>query len=457
MQIVAQRAASRPAAPAVEAASAARVQSIDMLRGFALCGILLIHTAIFAFPGAPPGFAFAGPLWERLILSGLILFVDAKFVCLFAALFGVGFALQHAQAERRGIAFAPRFRRRLLVLGLIGAAHVALIWEGDILLLYAAVGLLLLPLRSAPTPRLLRRAALVLGIPLLLLTLAFGSLWLARLHPPSASLIQGAEAQFLNGFEGTRAAMLERYAGASFPEAARARVGAYLRNVPLLLTRMPAVLAMFLLGYALGRRGVLREVDQHLPLLRRARAWGLGAGLPLSLLVALGYATLSPFAAFTALAFNQVLAGPLLAVGYGAALLLLLRRPAWARLLAHLGAYGRMGLSNYLIQSLLCGLIFYGYGLGLVGEVTPSQALLLAVALNSALIAGSTIWLRRFRYGPAEWVWRSLTLGRVQPMRVAPRPTPPAPPRPVPLAGRGPMGERHRGRSFDARRSSGSL
>ena len=188
-------------------------------------------------------------------------------------------------------------------------------------------------------------------------------------------------------------------------------------------------------------------------LLRRARAWGLGVGLVASLLVTLAYTQLPPFAALTALGFNQVLAGPALAIGYAATFVLLARRPLWARLFAPLAAYGRVALSVYLLQSVICGLLFYGSGLGLVLEVAPAAALTLALFINAALMAASAAWLRRFRYGPVEWVWRSLTLGRRQPFLAGAGAT--ADPRQGAPAGAALRDAPRRGTPFAARRAPG--
>ena len=234
---------------------------------------------------------------------------------------------------------------------------------------------------------------------------------------------------------------------------AAGRLTAYITSLPLLLVRAPTVLAMFLLGFAIGRHGILRAVDAQLPLLRRARAWGLGVGLVASLLVTLAYTQLPPFAALTALGFNQVLAGPALAIGYAATFVLLARRPLWARLFAPLAAYGRVALSVYLLQSVICGLLFYGSGLGLVLEVAPAAALTLALFINAALMAASAAWLRRFRYGPVEWVWRSLTLGRRQPFLGGAGAT--ADPRQGAPAGAALRDAPRRGTPFAARRAPG--
>jgi uncharacterized protein len=405
--------------PADRPVAAERVAVIDMLRGLALCGILLIHVATFARPGAPPGLGYMGTVLNELILAGLILFIEAKFFCLFALLFGVSFAVQRESADRRGLAFAPMFRRRLLILGLIGIAHILFVWEGDILLLYAAIGLLLIPLSEWPSERLARWAALLLGIPLLIVGVAFGGLLLARLHPEAAAWLRAAEAQFNGEFAATRAGVIARYASDAPLYAASGRVRSYVEGIPLLLVRAPAVLAMFLVGFMVGRHGILRDVERHLPLLRRGRAWGLAAGLVASLLVTVAYTLLPSFSALTALGFNQVFAGPVLAIGYAAAFVLFARLPIAQRLLAPLASYGRMALTVYLLQSIICGLLFYGFGLGLVLEVVPYEAMVLALVINALLIVASGAWLRRFRYGPVEWAWRSLTLGRAQPFLIS--------------------------------------
>ena len=179
-----------------------------------------------------------------------------------------------------------------------------------------------------------------------------------------------------------------------------------------MLTRVPTVLAMFLLGLYVGKKGILHDTRAHRGLLRAARAWGLGLGLPASLLVTLGYAFLPPASAIVALAFDQALAGPILCLGYGATLALAANDPARLRLLHPLAMTGRMALSNYLLQSLVCALIFDGYALSLAGKVAPTAAIVLAAAIFMLQMALSCWWLNRFRFGPMEWLWRLLTYGR---------------------------------------------
>ena len=399
-----------------------RIVVIDVLRGFALCGILLIHVPVFSRPGAPPGLNFTnmnfdGAFYNELVLYALIWLVEGKFFSLFSALFGVGFALQWQRAQAKNRPFVPLFRRRLFFLGLFGAAHIVLLWEGDILLLYAVVGLLLIPFREAPNRKLLRWALGLLIVPLIFYALAFMGLALARLDAASAALLRAGEIQFVAEFSLARNEVIRRYASADVGYTILQRTLAYVQNTALLLTRVPPVLAMFLLGFYVGKRDILQNVEEYLPLLRRVRTWGLVGGLITGLLVMLAYSELRPFAALTSLAFNQVLAGPLLAFGYAAALILLVRRGSWAARLQPLAAYGRMALTVYLSQSAICALLFYGYGFGLVLDVPPLQAVGLALVINAVLIAFAVQWLKHFRYGPLEWLWRSLTYGQMQRFR----------------------------------------
>lgn len=396
-----------------------RVEVLDTLRGFALFGILLINITAFKAPGGPPGLSFEGGMGDRLVLWGLIAFVESKFFTLFSLLFGVGFSVQLLRAEARGVPFASRFARRLLILGLFGVAHIVFLWEGDILLLYALVGSLLLFFRSTPPPRLLRWAAGLLLVPMTFFGLVLAGSLVARALPAFAPQLRGADAAFIQVFEEARAEEVRLYGEGGYAEILAKRITNYAASFVLLLTRVPSVLAMFLLGLYIGRVGILHDIDKNTPLLRRVRFWGLSSGLLGALLVTVGYTQLPGISAILALFFNQTLAGPLLSLGYAATLVLLARSPTWQHRFRPLSATGRMALTTYIVQSLVCATLFYGYGFGLAGKVTPSTAMVIAVAVYGLQTLLSIWWLRHFRFGPLEWVWRSLTYGRVQPLRVS--------------------------------------
>jgi uncharacterized protein len=182
--------------------------------------------------------------------------------------------------------------------------------------------------------------------------------------------------------------------------------------------RPAKVLGMFLIGLWIGRRLLPAGLDAEAPLLRRVARWGLGLGLPLSLLKALaGMLGEGPGWAFTEEALYCV-GTPLLALGYAAAFAFLWRS-ARSRLPSWSAPAGRMALTNYLSQTVLQSLIFYGWGLALIGRFGLIFVLPFTAAIFAAQVVFSTWWLHRYRFGPCEWLWRSLTYGRAQPMRLA--------------------------------------
>jgi uncharacterized protein len=183
-------------------------------------------------------------------------------------------------------------------------------------------------------------------------------------------------------------------------------------------------LGLFLLGLYAGRRRYFEDVSAHRAGFRRVALWGVGIGLPCSIGVGAMYIAYPPEAMATRpgiglLASLLVTFGTVpLAFGYIATATLLLQRAGWRRHLEHFAPVGRMALTNYLMQTVICLLVFYGYGAGLIGQVGAAAALLIALLVFAAQMAWSPWWLTRFHFGPAEWLWRSLTYGRLQPMRI---------------------------------------
>jgi uncharacterized protein len=182
----------------------------------------------------------------------------------------------------------------------------------------------------------------------------------------------------------------------------------------------PGILAMFLIGVYFGRRRLFEDVEGNLPFFRQLFWWGLAIGVPLNLI----YASLMPTIsraelnyATMAATLTQIVGAPALALCYVAGISLLVRKPIWQQRLRPLAAAGRMALSNYLGQSLIATFIFYGYGLGLFGRAGWAAGLVLTIAIYAVLVVISTWWAQRFRFGPAEWLWRSLTYLKPQPFR----------------------------------------
>jgi uncharacterized protein len=391
-----------------------RVQVIDVLRGFALLGILVVNMAAFRGPifseaGAEAGVFFAVP--DRVAAFLISFGFEQKFYVLFSFLFGYGLAVQMGRAAARGAPFVPRFLRRLFGLLMIGVAHALLLFSGDILVTYALLGVILLLLRNA-RDRVLLGVAAVLTALLPLVFIVAGTAFAAL---PDGGVEPGFQAGALAEAESS----VEAYRGSPTEV-----IGERVREYPgalgfALLAQGPSALAMFLLGLWAGRRRLFERVEDSLSLLRRVLAIGLIVGVPGALIWAT-FGGLDGFAfgpSFLLAGATDFATAPFLSAAYVATITLLYRTPAWERRLGFLAPVGRMALSNYLLQSLVGALIFTGYGLGLYGRVGAAGGLVLSVAIFAAQIPLSAWWLRRFDFGPAEWLLRSFTYARLQPIR----------------------------------------
>ena len=372
-------------------AAGERILALDVLRGFALFGVLLAYTLWNL--GSPPASTY-GDL-DRLLNWILAAMVDTKFYTLFAFLFGLGFAIQLSRAESRGRNVAPAYRRRLLTLLAIGLVHATLLRNGDILVPYAVMGFLLLPLRHASNKTLVWAAIVGLLFPYLI-----RGLWsLAGLpFPPRPEGVAG------NYFAENIAWVRFWYSSAIFS--------------------WPAVLPMFLFGLYMGRRGFFEHLSEHRSVLRRTLLVGLIVGITAfvfrEVLLITATDVGSPFVQRLIFGLLWSFHAWALAAFYATFLILMLQRRDWQRWLMPLGAVGRMSLTNYLLQATLIVPICIGFDL--FDRVTPTLGLALALLIWLIQVPASEWWLRRFRFGPAEWLWRSLTYGRLQPMRVAPSP-----------------------------------
>jgi len=389
----------------------ARLLHLDALRGFALLGILLVNIGAFAsaFFGLGVGDPqFAGPL-DRAVRWAVALLFETKFYLLFSFLFGYSFSLQMDSAERAGKAFVPRMRRRLLGLLLLGLAHAVLLYLGDILSTYALLGLVLLALRGCADGQLQRWARRLIG----LTALAWALLGLLLLMTSSGGFAPELQAQALAAQQ-------------AYVESPASVVAQHLRELPstlgvVWLVQAPCALAMFLLGRLAGGRRWFEGEGWREGLRQWAPRGRPALGLALGLLGSVCYASVAAMAlgdGWTLLALAlDLLTAPFLTLSYVLGLMALFQRPAGARWLAWLAPAGRMALSNYLLQSLVCALIFTAYGLGLMGQVAPLGGVLIALALFAAQLCLSGWWLDRFAYGPVEWLLRALTLASWPRMR----------------------------------------
>ncbi|MFF0266211.1 DUF418 domain-containing protein [Kribbella sp. NPDC004536] len=369
-----------------------RIQDVDALRGFALLGILVVNIT-FAASGYPihvaedPAYSSWLDHSVRWLSSA---FVDMKFYLLFSFLFGYSFHLQMQAAQRAGAAFRPRMLRRLGGLLVLGVLHGVFLITGDILSVYAIIGLVLLAMR-----RVKDRTALVVAGAIyayLFVTLAVAALFLdtsAVLDPSAAvTAAQGTAANLAGSFSDV--------------------IGEHLRALPtyglsLLTVQGPTTLAAFLIGMVAGRRKLLQNVDGSDALLRLIQLIGFSIGITGGVVYAFGGN------GDTRAVLISVMTAPFLTAAYVASLLRIMHSDRGEDIRRLLAPAGRMALSNYLGQSAATLLIFTGVGFGLVGQVSPLETTGLAVGIFVLQVMLSHIWLSNFRYGPVEGVLRAVT------------------------------------------------
>lgn len=395
-----------------------RLDSVDMVRGFALFGVLLVNMYNF---GASSSLDWTAPIDELAFSVKRFLF-ETKSWRLFSFLFGFGFALQMMRAEQRGGRFLPIYLRRLAVLFVIGMGHT-LLYDGDILMYYAELGLILVLFRNVPPNVLLVVSAiLIMAFPIerAITSLSEGPQVIAS---PEVRLEEARER-----LEESRQS--SPFSVGSISDVMAENAQMIPSNVLTDLRGAESALAtfsMFLLGLYVGKRRIFHNIAAHRVLIRRVLTWGLSIGL-LSMTgerilhMAVGYSVFSSVQEATVPQqfFGDVLfafGSTALCLGYAAAITLAAQNDSWKRILSPLGAVGRLALTTYLVQTLMFTTLFYGYGFGQVFRIGPAAVTAYALLFFSIQIVACTWWLRYFRFGPMEWLWRSITYLRVQPIR----------------------------------------
>jgi len=396
--------------------AASRVHVLDVLRGFALYGVLLANSVPWfsAFAFMPRDVALArSNTADHVFLYWLTVCVDGKAMALLTFLFGLGFSLQLQRAETSGRSVVPMHLRRLAALTLIGFAHVLLLWWGDVLWGYAIAGLGLVFFRHVRGWKLLAWAFFLLLVPMFVTSIpvVFTAL---RPYAPQPADFPAFRAELYAAITGDDRRLLT----VMHVKQSMYHVGY------IIFWYFPWLLGRYLLGAWAGKERIFHDAEQRLPFFRKLLGWGLALGLLGSAIPAVRRflfrrgATI-PESVSLALVIPMELGVLLLAAGYVAAVVLLMQRPAWRRVfMALLAPVGQMALTTYISQSLICTFLFYGWGLGLAGRVHAWWLLPMTLCIFVLQLVFARAWLARFRFGPMEWLWRSMTYGRLQPLRL---------------------------------------
>jgi uncharacterized protein len=402
-----------------------RIEALDVLRGFALVGILLMNIEGMVGPlnGALTGIDPALSGADRWADALVYVFVQGKFYPLFSLLFGMGFAVMMQRAADAGRPFVRVYLRRVLALLVIGLAHALLVWSGDILTTYALMALLLLLFfRKTPQSRLPKWGIALIALPIVLMLLSGALVSLASMDPKAAAEMAAMSAAQTARLDAMLEAQRQAQGVGTYAQAVAQRLEDLKMMLSYLLFWGWQLLGLFLLGGWFVRSGAIARPGEHARLHWRLRWVALPVGLAL---VALSV-RMSPTVSMGVMGFTQSAAmalfmagGTLMCLGYMAWIVRGLQSPAMAPRLGRLAPAGRMALTNYLAQSLVCTFIFSGYGLGYFEQLPRAWQLPFVLGFFTLQVLASHWWLARFRFGPMEWLWRAATYLQWPPMRRA--------------------------------------
>lgn len=394
-----------------------RIVPLDVLRGVALLGILPMNIQGFSMIGAayinPTAYGdLRGANYWVWFISHLL--ADQKFMTIFSMLFGAGIVLMTMRIEDAGSRSAPIHYRRMAWLVLFGLLHGYLLWYGDILMTYGLCGLVAFVFRKMPPRRLITIGIVFIAVPTLV-SLFLG--WSMPKWPPqrveaftnetwrpTLAMITSELADYRSGWLGE---MHRRF-----------RDNTFVQVKGFILLSFWRIEGLMLIGMALFKSGVL-SARCSAKLYWSFIVAGLFIGIPI-----IAYGTHRDFATGwnirQSLFFNYQFnywASILVSLGWVGTVMLLCHSAKAAGSTKPIAAVGRMAFTNYILDTLICTSIFYGFGLGLYGKISRTQQIELVLAIWIVQLAVSPIWLRHFRFGPFEWLWRSLTYWKRQPFR----------------------------------------
>lgn len=401
-----------------------RLITLDAMRGFAVMGILAMNIVAFAMPewayvtpSAYGGETFADQ--AAWFLSFIL--IDGKMRGLFSLLFGASMMLIIERAEANGESAKKVHYARMFWLALFGLAHYFFIWFGDILFLYASVGCIAFLFRNWEPDRLIKWALIIFSLGFVLFGLQFGGLQVLQMFATAP----GASADLVKQYQDVRnspdfnlniAKELALHRG-SYSVIVAAKLAEWYSPLTLVLQSITETLPLMMIGMAMKKNGFLIGEWARADYARWAKKL-VPLGLLFSALLAVwvaftGYDLITSIAVF--LVWNSI-PRLMVTIGYAALLIMLVDRLAGTAFIARVAAVGQAAFTNYLGTSIVMTTIFYGYGLGLFGFVDRVELWLFVIGAWIVMLLWSKPWLERYRYGPLEWLWRSLARMKLQPL-----------------------------------------
>ncbi len=388
-----------------------RAGVLDALRGFALLGICLANAGYFSmyiFKSPPERASMPFPVLDHWLANVHYALIDGKFYSIFSMLFGIGFSIIFfGKGDGKKLSL---FYRRLIILLGIGLVHGFLIWDGDILIFYALAGMVLPLFRNLSARALVITASVMLVSPIIFdvakvisdnrLNISRPFLEIAMAQDRASGIEEKEVADWV--LRNTGYDDLRRWNKSGL------LWGWYLRMEG---NRVLKIMGMFLIGLAVGKLRMYDDLARWRPKLRRILFTMLAVGLAGGLLKVVGEhdgVSLPKWGGLLDTLGYTLNVAPL-ALAYACLFALYYSRGKSLPLLENVG---RMALTNYILQSIICLFIYYGFGLGMATRIGPSGFMPIAIAVFLLQIAYSTWWLRHFQFGPLEWIWRQLTYGK---------------------------------------------
>jgi len=366
-----------------------RVIEMDVIRGFALFGVLLVNltmidATMYSYVASP---LLHVDLFDQMASWAIHIFAVGKFYTLFSMLFGLGF-YYFLNKPGNPLENEYFYKRRLWLLMFMGVVHLIFVWHGDILHVYAVTGFILFSMRKKDHKALIKQAGILLLFSTALFVIAQGSSEVAL----QSEMIQ---------------ASIDAYKQPNYLTMVAYRLG---NEVPITLLNLIFViikiLGLFTLGYAIGKMNIFNKIKENLIQIRRF--FMLTAALSLIIIFGYVFAMVNLKNPQVAVFFDELLtlSG---AFAYASALILLYNSERFKKIVKPLAAAGQMALTNYLVQTVLFTTYFYGYGLGKFGSLHQPDYILLALVFYVIQVVISNLWLKSHKYGPCEWLWRKLT------------------------------------------------
>jgi uncharacterized protein len=399
-----------------------RIEIIDFLRGIALFGILMVNMPLMNAPATTEIGEFS--LWNDQIneISTWVIrfFFTSKFYVLFSLLFGLGFYFFMQKASDNQGKVVALYRKRLFWLLFFGMAHILLLWYGDILVAYAIAGFFLILFRKKSIKTLLIWACVFLFIPVILMTVFAVSIN-AALQIPEASQ------EMLKSFDKAFASMklitdnaLYVYANGSFAQIISIRLTEYVYMLNAYFFFLPSITAMFLIGMAMGKARIFENIQTKTQLFKKI----LFYSLPIAISGNIMFTYFADKASMVMPTYESVFyilgmswGGPAMTFVYISLISLSFHKIVCSKFGRAIINTGRMALTNYIMQSVICTSLFYSYGLGLYGSINIWQGIIMVIAIFTVQVIMSCYWMQQIRFGPLEWLWRSLTYWTKQKMK----------------------------------------